>query len=375
MQNIIFLVLVTATFAVGLPTLLGFYVSAWVQILILIAVNGIALAFMSYVGQSSKKVLAAVETLSRGGSLDENFSVQNAQWAESILRLDQRFKAYEKKQASLTLEIDALNDGISRVKTEAQASSKVLYNNLLDLTNEQSDDGVLVKKSVSGMKALEEQITSNAQLLVVLNEAVDKVSTYRGEGTQLLQDLFRQAARAREEAGNITEIIVQSNESAKQIYLVCDMIKSISSQTNLLALNATIEAARAGENGRGFAVVADEIRKLAEQSDVFAKEIESIVTSLTHNTDQAVVTITDITQMVSSQKQIMSRSSDIYLEIDQAMADMKGYVLKFTASSETLGEQLQETKSVQKALFDKKKAYEVSLKQALMQNRALGSQL
>jgi methyl-accepting chemotaxis protein len=56
-----------------------------------------------------------------------------------------------------------------------------------------------------------------------------------------------------------------------------ERITRLARQTNLLALNAAIEAARAGEQGKGFAVVAEEVRKLANESERAAREIQSTV--------------------------------------------------------------------------------------------------
>ena len=84
------------------------------------------------------------------------------------------------------------------------------------------------------------------------------------------------------------EEAIKSSKEVEKIDVLSNAILEISEQTSLLALNAAIEAARAGDTGKGFAVVADEIRKLAENSNQTAGEIQNVTQSITEAVKQLV---------------------------------------------------------------------------------------
>jgi methyl-accepting chemotaxis protein len=95
------------------------------------------------------------------------------------------------------------------------------------------------------------------------------------------------ASQAAAEAMEGGQSVSQTVDAMKSIATKIGIIDDIAYQTNLLALNAAIEAARAGDHGKGFAVVAAEVRKLAERSQVAARDIGLLAGNSVHLAETA----------------------------------------------------------------------------------------
>ncbi|MBN3002867.1 methyl-accepting chemotaxis protein [Chromobacterium alkanivorans] len=107
-------------------------------------------------------------------------------------------------------------------------------------------------------------------------EQISSAISQSSDNAKLTETMAMQAADDARRGGEIVERTVQGMQRIADHISVID---DIAYQTNLLALNAAIEAARAGKQGSGFTVVAQEVRKLAERSQVAAREISGMTAS------------------------------------------------------------------------------------------------
>lgn len=201
-----------------------------------------------------------------------------------------------------------------------------------------SEQAIDTEQGVSSILELGDIVIRNNSYIKDLNQAQERVNSLKNEGLDILEDLVGKTELNSRSSQEVQELIGETNRSAEAIANASEMIESIAEQTNLLALNAAIEAARAGDAGRGFAVVADEIRKLAEESGEFTKEINLVVEELISKSLTAVETMGGLEEIVQSQVESVNMTNSRFLGIANAIEDMKLGLDEVNKSSDDINE-------------------------------------
>ncbi|HHY14091.1 MAG TPA: hypothetical protein GX526_05560 [Thermoanaerobacterales bacterium] len=219
---------------------------------------------------------------------------------------------------------------------ESSMSAEEIAQAIEDIAQGASEQASDTEKGATIVGELGEQIVENLQELELLNKVINQILELKDEGLETVKTLVEKTEESAAAASEIHENILHTNESAVQIGNAAKMVESIANQTNLLALNAAIEAARAGEAGRGFAVVADEIRKLAEESNMFTKEIHKVIQELMEKTAAGVETMESVGAIVRAQNESVDMTNNQFNGIAKAIENMQNSLEDFNKSMDKI---------------------------------------
>ncbi len=151
---------------------------------------------------------------------------------------------------------------LTKIISEIIQSSDTIAESSMDLLN----SSVKLADGANHQASSAEEISTSMELVLSRIQQNTK-------NAQETEKIALQAAKGIQVGNESTRALIQSmNNIVEKISIVGEIAK----QTNLLAINASIEASRYGMQGKGFAVVAAEIKKLAEKSQLAAKEIDEL---------------------------------------------------------------------------------------------------
>lgn len=210
-----------------------------------------------------------------------------------------------------------LNTSIVDVNVSVEQVEQAV-NDIADGANSQAADTQTATESVM---TIGNMISETSEKIDKLKDSMDTIKESNGVIIETIRELDKINSQTKESIATISEQTSVANQSAQKIRGVTEIIASIAAETNLLSLNASIEAARAGEAGRGFAVVATQIQQLAEQSNESAKQIEEISQLLIEDSKQTVNTMGAVKDIIFKQSENVEKTDKMFSEFSQKLGN------------------------------------------------------
>lgn len=205
---------------------------------------------------------------------------------------------------------------VNATTNEVSSASTGIASRSTDLAQVSSSNSQRIAETANSLDEMVlsiEHVNSNARLSsTVASEARSNAEA----GAQAMRETIEALHEMRDQIQEAGRTVTRLGESSQEIGQTVQLISQIARQTNTLALNASIQAARAGEHGRGFSVVAEEVRKLAERAGAATRQVESMVTTIQADTDEAVTAMTIGSRQVAEGVDLAARTGSRLEEID-----------------------------------------------------------
>ncbi|MFD1929524.1 methyl-accepting chemotaxis protein [Sporosarcina siberiensis] len=216
----------------------------------------------------------------------------------------------------------AYSEELAASAEETNRATDQIVGSTQDISESAESQSTMAQDSERTVQTMAKSINDIQFYMERVREAADesykKMQLGKSElekSSRIMEEIQTKTSQA---GSSIHQLGSKSNEIGKIVGLIAD----ISAQTNLLALNAAIEAARAGEHGKGFAVVADEVRKLAEESNRSASQINQLVLGIQGDIEQSVQMMVEGEQSVQDGIESLRFTGQEFEQIEQSTMEI-----------------------------------------------------
>lgn len=317
---------------------------AAVSVIAILVMIGVSALIISAIRRPLFKMVAVCSTYAKGDfrktSLNVGRGDEFGDVARALVELRKTFgsifEAVSKRAADLAASSEELTAsahqtahaaqqvaGSVATATESTASQDESIHDGMEATNKVTD-------AVHSLHDEADRVAGHA----------DSASEKAVSGAKAIEESVRQINEVAEMVASSAAVVDKLGQSSQEIGQIVETISGISDQTNLLALNAAIEAARAGDAGRGFSVVAEEVRKLAEQSQVAAGQIASLISGIQEETARAVASMKDGNAAVASGASSVASLSGTFQQIQSYVESVSSEVRDMEAAIGDISEEM-----------------------------------
>lgn len=242
---------------------------------------------------------------SQAFSSTEYFSGQLENTLENLKALIKKSKQTSEITDNSVKELVDMIGVISRSSNELVSA----FSNIAEGSSIQIDKAIVGINVGHTLSRFSEEIRNNADAMKQSAMEVIKMSS---KGTVSIANLSDMQHKNHSYMNSMSEAVKSLVRKTNEIVEFSDAILNIAKETKLLALNASVEAAKAGDSGKGFRIIAMSIQKLAEKSDIKAKEINNSVTEIIGVTGETISKLTQSNEVVNEQSIIVDKTVEMF---------------------------------------------------------------